>query len=80
MPNPQFEKLEKLVAWPGIEPGSPAVMASALTTETIKPRQINSETLLYWFVQCFLKGPLSESESGSRINIFAGPVYEVHGS
>ena len=30
---PQFEKLEKLVVRPGIEPGSPAVMASALTTE-----------------------------------------------
>ena len=27
------EKLEKFVAWPGIEPGSSANMASALTTE-----------------------------------------------
>ena len=32
MPIPS-EKLEKFVAWPGIEPGSPANMASALTTE-----------------------------------------------
>ena len=38
----------------------------------IKPRQINSETLLYWFVRCFLKGPLSESESGSRISKIKG--------
>ena len=29
MPIPS-EKLEKFVAWPGIEPGSPANMASAL--------------------------------------------------
>ena len=32
MPIPS-EKLEKFVAWPGIEPGSPANMTSALTTE-----------------------------------------------
>ena len=31
--SPQFVKLEKLVLRPGIKPGSPAVIASALTTE-----------------------------------------------
>ena len=38
--------LEKLVAWPGIEPGSPAYMAVALTSELLTtPVTMNEETL-----------------------------------
>ena len=48
----------------------PYVIETHIYRKMTQSTHINWETLLYWFVRCFLKGPLSESESGRRIRIF----------
>ena len=50
MPIPS-EKLEKFVAWRGIEPGAPANMASALTTELPNREQISLKLFMATMVK-----------------------------
>ena len=58
--NPQ---LEKLVVWPGIEPGPPAIMACVLSTEHLTGNSVELVCL------CILKGLSHESEGGNQIKV-----------
>ena len=77
MPIPS-EKLEKFVAWPGIEPGSPANMASALTTELPKKVLIKN---IFFSQKFFLLKIFGERKFlinkifGQKFSIFYAAMY-----